>query len=149
MAAIQTERRNRRVEELIAQGEQWDGKLVEQDGGVKRRGRKLSDSGAKARFYHAVCEAKLGKIIQVDLAAELFCYDIDANAQRLAEMMDGKLLLVTNTQDMAPEEIIALQVARRHRARGSKCSNPRSRLARSITACQSAYAPTPRSASWR
>ncbi|MCB1927460.1 MAG: IS1634 family transposase [Rhodocyclaceae bacterium] len=107
MAVIQTERRNTRIEELIAQGEQWAGKLVEQDGGVKRRGRKLSDSGAKARFYHAVCEAKLGQIIKVDMAAELFCYDIDTKSQRLAEMMDGKLLLVTNAQDMRPEEIIA------------------------------------------
>ena len=107
MAAIQTERRSTRIDELVVQGEQWAGKLVDQDGGVKRRGRKLSDSGAKARFYHAVCEAKLGQIIKVDMAAELFCYDIDASAQRLAEMMDGKLLLVTNTQDMAPEEIVA------------------------------------------
>jgi len=107
MAAIQTERRNTRIEELVTQGEQWAGKLVEQDGGVKRRGRKLSDSGAKARFYHAVCEAKLGQIIKVDMAAELFCYDIDTKSQRLAEMMDGKLVLVTNAQDMRPEEIIA------------------------------------------
>ena len=38
-----------------------------------------------------MCEAKLGQIIKVDMAAELFCYDIDASAQRLAEMMDGKL----------------------------------------------------------
>ena len=54
-----------------------------------------------------MCEAKLGKIIKVDMAAELFCYDIDAKAQCLAEMMDGKLLLVTNTQDMAPDEIVS------------------------------------------
>ena len=105
-AAIQTERRTTRIDELVAQGEQWAGKLVDQDGGVKRRGRKLSDSGAKARFYHAVCEAKLGEIIKVDMAAELFCYDIDAKAQRLAEMMDGKLLLVTNTRDLSPDEIV-------------------------------------------
>lgn len=106
-AATQTERRNTRIEELIAQGEQWAGKLVDQDGGIKRRGRKLSDSGAKARFYHAVCEAHLGKIIKVDMAAELFCYGIDAKAQRLAQMMDGKLLLVTNTTDMTPTQIVA------------------------------------------
>ncbi|MCB1954561.1 MAG: hypothetical protein KDG55_02740 [Rhodocyclaceae bacterium] len=41
------------------------------------------------------------------MAAERFCYNIDASALRLAELMDGKLLLVTNTQDMAPEEIVA------------------------------------------
>ena len=103
----QTERRNTRIEALIAQGEQWAGKLTDQDDGVKRRGRKLSDSGAKARFYHAVCEAHLSKIIKVDLAAELFSYEIDETARALAQMMDGKLLLVTNVQDMTPAELVA------------------------------------------
>jgi transposase len=106
MAAIQTQRRSERIDALIAQGEQWAGKLVEQDEGVKKRGRKLSDSGAKARFFHAVSEAHLSKIIKVDLAAELFSYDIDANARELAEMMDGKLLLVTNVQALTPADIV-------------------------------------------
>jgi hypothetical protein len=106
MAAIQTQRRSERIDALIAQGDQWAGKLVEQDEGVKKRGRKLSDSGAKARFFHAVSEAHLSKIIKVDLAAELFSYDIDANARELAEMMDGKLLLVTNVQALTPADIV-------------------------------------------
>jgi transposase len=106
MAAIQTQRRSERIEALIAQGEQWAGKLVEQDEGVKKRGRKLSDSGAKARFFHAVREAHLSKIIKVNLAEELFSYDIDANARSLAEMMDGKLLLVTNVQGLTPADIV-------------------------------------------
>lgn len=106
MAAIQTQRRSDRIDALIAQGEQWAGKLVEQDEGVKKRGRKLSDSGAKARFFHAVSEAHLSKIIKVNLAEELFSYDIDANARELAEMMDGKLLLVTNVQGLTPAEIV-------------------------------------------
>lgn len=105
-AAIQTQRRSERIEALIAQGEQWAGKLVEQDDGVKRRGRKLSDSGAKARFFHAVSEAHLSKIIKVDLAAQLFSYDIDDAARTLAEMMDGKLLLVTNVEGLAPMDIV-------------------------------------------
>ena len=106
MAAIQTQRRAERIEALIAQGEQWAGKLVEQDDGVKRRGRKLSDSGAKARFFHAVSEAHLSKIIKVDLAAQLFSYDLDADARTLAEMMDGKLLLVTNAQGLSSEDVV-------------------------------------------
>ena len=106
MATIQTHRRAERIDALIAQGEQWAGKLVDQDDGVTRRGRKRSDSGAKARFYHAVCEAHLGKIIKVDLAAHLFSYDLDAAARTLAEMMDGKLLLVTNAQGLTPEDIV-------------------------------------------
>lgn len=106
MAAIQTQRRSERIDALIAQGEQWAGKLVEQDEGVKKRGRKLSDSGAKARFFHAVSEAHLSKIIKVNLAGELFSYDIDANARALAEMMDGKMLLVTNVQGLTPADIV-------------------------------------------
>lgn len=107
MAAIQTQRRSERIDALIAQGEQWAGKLVEQDEGVKKRGRKLSDSGAKARFFHAVSEAHLSKIIKVNLAEELFSYDIDANARALAEMMDGKLLLVTNVQGLTSADIVS------------------------------------------
>ena len=107
MAALQTQRRTENIDALIAQGEQWAGKLVGQDEGVKRRGRKLSDSGAKARFFHAVSEAHLSRIIKVDLAAQLFSYDIDADARKLAEMMDGKLMLVTNAQGLTPEDVVA------------------------------------------
>jgi len=41
----------------------------------------------------------LGRIIRVDLKSELFTYTIDRKARQLAELMDGKLLLVTNTTD--------------------------------------------------
>ena len=99
-AADQTAKRNARIEALITQGDQWTGKLDDQDDGKKHRGRKLSDSGAKARFYHAVCEAHLSRIIQVDMAAQQFSYDIDEGARTLAERMDGKLLLVTDGQEL-------------------------------------------------
>ncbi|QQD72710.1 IS1634 family transposase [Acidithiobacillus ferrivorans] len=106
-AADQTAKRNARIEALITQGDQWAGKLDDQDDGKKHRGRKLSDSGAKARFYHAVCEAHLSRIIQVDMAAQQFSYDIDKSARTLAEKMDGKLLLVSNVQDLSPAEVVA------------------------------------------
>ena len=51
-------------------------------------------------------EAKLARIIKVDLKSELFTYSIDRKARRRAEMMDGKLLLVSNTKDLSPEEIV-------------------------------------------
>jgi hypothetical protein len=119
-AALQTARRNGEIAALIAQGEAWAGKLVEQDGGVRHRGRKLSDSGAKARFYHAVCEAHLSKIIRVDLKAELFSYDIDEAARALAGLMDGKLLLVTNAKDLSPVEVVARYKALADIERGFK-----------------------------
>ncbi len=82
-------------------------KLEGQDTGKKHRGRKLSDSGAKAWMYHEVKEARLGRIIKVDLKSELFSYQIDEKALKLAELNDGKLLLVTNVTDLTPPEIIA------------------------------------------
>ena len=81
---------------LEQQAAAWAGKLDAQDAGAKAKGRKLSDSGAKARFYHAVKEAHLAHILRVDLKGELFSYTVDADALALAELMDGKLLLVTN-----------------------------------------------------
>ena len=105
-ALEQQQKRRAQMAELQAQANGWAGKLDEQDQGQKKKGRKLSDSGTKARFYHAVLEAHLGKIIKVDMKAQLFSYAIDEDALRLAEMMDGKLLVVTNVQDMTPEKVI-------------------------------------------
>jgi transposase len=105
-ALEQHQKRKAAMAELETQAKGWAGKLDGQDQGQKKRGRKLSDSGTKARFYHAVLEAHLGKIIKVDMKAELFSYAIDEDALRLAEMMDGKLLVVTNVRDMTPEKVI-------------------------------------------
>ena len=106
-AALQTQRRDERIGNLIQRAAQWAGKLDAQDDGVKHRGRKLSDSGAKARFFHEVSEAHLSKIIKVDLKSERFTYAIDARARSLANMMDGKLLLVTNTTDLIARDVVA------------------------------------------
>ena len=105
-ALEQHQKRKAAMTELETQAKGWAGKLDDQDQGVKKRGRKLSDSGTKARFYHAVLEARLGKIIKVDMKAELFSYAIDEDALRLAQMMDGKLLLVTNAEGLSAPNVI-------------------------------------------
>lgn len=106
-AQLQSRRRAERIAELEATAAHWVGTLEQQDEGVRRRGRKLSDSGAKARFYHAVCEAQLAKIIRVDLKGPLFSYEIGQDALALAEMMDGKLLLVTNAAELSPAQVVS------------------------------------------
>lgn len=105
-AREQRQSRQAQMTELQSQAKGWAGKLDDQEQGTKKKGRKLSDSGAKARFYHAVCEARLGKILKVDMKAELFSYAIDEDALQLAELMDGKLLVVTNVADIKPEQVI-------------------------------------------
>lgn len=105
-ALEQRQKRQAKLNELQTQANVWVGKLDEQDLGAKKRGRKLSDSGAKARFYHEVRESHLGNIIKVNLKDELFSYAIDEGALKLAEMMDGKLLVVTNVKDIESTKII-------------------------------------------
>lgn len=86
-------------------GEQWGGRLDAQDSGEHRRGRPLSDSGAKARLYHAVKDANLAHLIKVDLRSELFQFTIDEQRQQYLESLDGKLLLVTSTAESAGEVV--------------------------------------------
>jgi transposase len=105
-ALEQRQKRQAKINELQTQANAWVGKLDAQDQGAKKRGRKLSDSGAKARFYHEVRESHLGNIIKVNLKDELFSYAVDEGALKLAEMMDGKLLVVTNVKDIEPVKII-------------------------------------------
>ncbi len=64
--------------ELVKLGQQCSVKLDEQDQSQhtgnknKSKGRPMSDSGTKARFYHAVKDALMAHLIKVDLKAELF-----------------------------------------------------------------------------
>lgn len=106
-AKAQTQSRRDRIAALEGRAQTLVGKLDAQEAGAVRRGRKLSDSGAKARFFHEVSEARLAHIIRVDLKSELFTYDIDRSAQQRTEAMDGKLLLVSNVPDLDAQQIVA------------------------------------------
>src|SRR5574337_473678 len=99
--------RRERLATLETQAAAWSGKLDAQDADKRARGRKLSDSGTKARFYHAVKEARLAHIVKVDLKGDLFAWHIDPDALALAELMDGKLLLVTNVKDLKSVDLVA------------------------------------------
>jgi transposase len=105
-AKEQTLLRQERIAALQTQAQAWAGKLDGQDSGQTSRGRKLSDSGAKARLYHEVKEAHLAKIVKVDLKSDLFSYTVDEAALKQAELMDGKLMLVTNVADLTPPEVV-------------------------------------------
>jgi transposase len=106
VAAEADGKRNALIESLEQKAADWAVKLDGQDSGKRKRGRKLSDGGARARFYRAVCEAHLTRIIRVDLKSERFTYDINEDALTHARMMDGKLLLVTNVADLVPDEVV-------------------------------------------
>jgi transposase len=105
-AAEQTQERLARIHALQQRSEQLAGKLDAQDQGMVHRGRKLSDSGAKARFFHEVSDAHLARIVKVDLQSDLCAYQIDETALARAQLMDGKLMLVTNASDMSAANVV-------------------------------------------
>ncbi len=105
VAARRRQRREDTLAELVALGQQWGGTLDAQDAGQRRRGRPLSDSGTTARFYHAVKDANMAHVVKVDLHGELFSYAIDEARKQDLELLDGKLLLVTNTDAPADEVV--------------------------------------------
>jgi transposase len=119
-AAEQTAERDAKIKALEDQADDWAEQLDAQDQGAKKRGRPLSDGGARAKFYHRVLENKLGNIIKVDMKSELFSYTVDRKARRLAELNDGKLLLVTNVPDLSPQEIVSRYKALADIERGFK-----------------------------
>lgn len=106
VAQRRAQQRDAEIAELVALGDKWGNKLDEQELGKHGQGRRLSDSGAKARFYHAVKDARLAHLIKVDLKSDLFTYSVDEERKRYLELLDGKLLLVTNT-DAPAEEVVA------------------------------------------
>ena len=106
LAAEQGNKRNERIVALETDAAMWAGKLDGQDAGQRYRGRKLSDTGVTARFYKAVSDAHLANIIKVNLSSDVFSYEIDERALNRAQMMDGKLILVTNMPDHSPAEIV-------------------------------------------
>ena len=110
-ATRRTTARDKTIAELVKLGQQWSVKLDEQDESQrastkkKSKGRPMSDSGAKARFYHAIKAAHMAHVIKVDLKEVLFSYTIDEDKKRYLELLDGKLLLVTNTKATAAEVV--------------------------------------------
>ncbi len=102
-AKEQTLLRQERIISLQTQAQAWAGKLDGQDGGISTRGRKLSDSAPKSRYYHEVKESHLPKIVKVDLKTDLSSYTKDAAALKQAEVMDGKLMLVQRGGHCAPD----------------------------------------------
>lgn len=96
MASAKRERRQARLDELMAFGDQLAEKLDRQESGAGSRGRRASDRGAYARFTRRVFEEKLSRYVTVDLEADRFTFELNRPALDKAELLDGKLVLLTN-----------------------------------------------------
>jgi hypothetical protein len=93
------------IARIQTEGERLAQRLDDEDAGQPQRGRKSTDRRAYLRFSEAVKAAALSRILKADLNADRFSFDVDEAAIADAERLDGKLVLVTNT-DFAPREVI-------------------------------------------
>lgn len=83
-----------------------EAKLNAQEAGQARRGRQLTDQGAKLKLQQAVAERHLSGFIQVDADGELFSWSWQPAAWRQAWQRDGKLVLITNVTDLDAPTVV-------------------------------------------
>ncbi|MCB1740664.1 MAG: IS1634 family transposase, partial [Gammaproteobacteria bacterium] len=102
----QQQRRQDKLNTLSELGERLAAKLDAQDEGKSERGRRASDRGAYARFSRAVHDAHFSRFITPVLDTDRFSFAINESALADAQRLDGKLILVTNVTDHAPEDIV-------------------------------------------
>ena len=105
-ALEQGESRRARIAELEAMGNAMVAKLDRQDEGKRSKGRKASDRGAYSRFVRAVSDAELSRFVKADFEAERFSWTVDEGAIAQAALFDGKLVLLTNVPEIAPEDTV-------------------------------------------
>ena len=59
-----------------------------------------------ANLTHHQLLRSMDALLDHQKAVDLFTYQIDENALKQAELLDGKLLLVNNVTDLAPQEVV-------------------------------------------
>lgn len=106
LAAQVSAARRARIDQIETDAKRRADKLDAQDQGELSRGRKATDRGAYLRFNEAVKEARLSKILKADLTADSFSWDLDETALSRQEAFDGKLILLTNAQDLSAAEVV-------------------------------------------
>jgi transposase len=117
-AQLQRRQRRRQLREVLTLAAELHAKLEAQEAGGARRGRRLTDHGAKCQLQQAVAERRLSSLLHVDQAAELFSWWWDQRAFRSAWQRDGKLVLITNVADLEAAAVISRYKARADSERG-------------------------------
>ncbi len=105
-AVEQSAKRRHLIEVIEAEGRRMAQRLDDADEDKPLRGRKSTDRRAYLRFCEQVKEAGLSRILKADLEADRFSFHRDEAALARAEQLDGKLLLVTNT-DLQAGAVVA------------------------------------------
>jgi len=107
-AAEETRRRRRKkLDALVAFGDELVAKLDAQDEGKRFRGRQPSDTGAYSRFQREVLDKQYSRFFWAGLEEGRFTFELLEDAVAKAERLDGKLVLLTNVPDLGAEDLVA------------------------------------------
>ncbi len=99
--------RAERIAKVLHSTRQLAGKLNAQEDGTPGRGRRLTDNGARVKMHHELVEARLTRLIKLDLEDEVFSWYWDVEELKRDLELDGKLVLISNVRDMSAEELVA------------------------------------------
>jgi transposase len=99
MRAIRLAQACRLARELTA-------KLDAQDEGKRRRGRPLTDNGARLALRDHLVKYKLTRFIKVDWEERGFTWDWDVEELKRELILDGKLVIVSNVSGMSAAELV-------------------------------------------
>jgi transposase len=99
--------RAQRVAKALRRARGLAGKLNAQEDGRPGRWRRLSDNGAMVTMHHELVEAKLTRLIKLDLKSEIFRWYWNVDELKRDLELDGKLVLISNVRDMTAEELVA------------------------------------------
>lgn len=99
--------RAKRVVKALTVARKLAGKLTDQAVGVRRRGRRLTDDGAKISFGQRLSELKLTRLIKIDTEDDIFLWSWDVDELKRDLELDGKLVLISNVRDLAADELVA------------------------------------------
>jgi len=82
------------------------GRLEAQERGEGRRGRPLTEEGAKVRLYELTGKKKVRRFIRVDIEDPVLTWYWDVEALKRDLMFDGKLVLITNVRDLDARDAV-------------------------------------------
>ena len=99
--------RAKRAVKALALARKLAGKLNDQDDGIARRGRRLSDAGAKITFGQQLSKLKLTRLIQIETDDDIFWWDWNVPELKRDLELDGKLVLISNVRDLSAEQLVA------------------------------------------
>jgi transposase len=100
-------RRARALAEAARLANGLAGRLIDQQEGKPRRGRKLTDNGARLKLRDYLVDHHLTRIIRIDWEDEVFSWDYDVEELKRELMLDGKLVLVSTVKELAAADVVA------------------------------------------